>query len=56
MLVGVFVGSAAWWLILTSVAGAARSRLSPPLFVAINRVSGALLTGFGLYTVMSLII
>jgi threonine/homoserine/homoserine lactone efflux protein len=56
MLVGVFVGSAAWWLILTSVAGAARGRLSPPLFVAINRVSGALLMGFGLYTVMSLII
>jgi len=56
MLVGVFVGSAIWWLMLTSVAGALRGRMSPPFFVAINRASGALLTGFGLYTVTSLII
>ena len=56
MLVGVFVGSAIWWLMLTSVAGALRGRMSPPFFVAINRTSGALLTGFGLYTVTSLII
>jgi threonine/homoserine/homoserine lactone efflux protein len=56
MLAGVFVGSAAWWLILTSVAGAARGRLSPPWFVAINRVSGSVLVGFGIYTLMSLFI
>jgi threonine/homoserine/homoserine lactone efflux protein len=56
MLVGVFVGSAIWWLLLTSSAGALRGRLSPPFFVAINRVSGALLTGFGLYTATRLFI
>jgi threonine/homoserine/homoserine lactone efflux protein len=56
MLVGVFVGSAIWWLMLTSVAGAARGRLSPPWFVAINRVSGSLLMGFGIYTLMGLFI
>ena len=56
MLVGVFVGSAIWWLMLTTVAGTARGRLSPPFFVAINRVSGALLMGFGLYTLMRLFI
>jgi threonine/homoserine/homoserine lactone efflux protein len=56
MLVGVFVGSAIWWLMLTTVAGTARGRLSPPFFVAINRVSGALLVGFGLYTLMRLFI
>jgi threonine/homoserine/homoserine lactone efflux protein len=54
MLVGVFVGSAVWWLALTSVAGAARGRLTPAVFVAINRVSGALLVGFGLYMLVSL--
>jgi threonine/homoserine/homoserine lactone efflux protein len=43
-------------LILTSVAGAARGRLSPPWFVAINRVSGSLLMGFGIYTLMGLFI
>ncbi|HEY2402913.1 MAG TPA: LysE family transporter [Steroidobacteraceae bacterium] len=56
MLVGVFVGSAIWWLMLTTVAGTARGRLSPPFFVAINRVSGALLMGFGLYTLTRLFI
>jgi threonine/homoserine/homoserine lactone efflux protein len=56
MLVGVFVGSAIWWLMLTTVAGTARGRLSPSFFVAINRVSGALLMGFGLYTLMRLFI
>ena len=50
MLAGVFVGSAVWWLMLTSVAGAARGRLNPSMFVTINRVSGLLLAGFGLYT------
>ena len=53
MLVGVFVGSTLWWLALTTVAGAARGRLTPPMFVAINRVSGVVLVGFGLYTLAS---
>jgi threonine/homoserine/homoserine lactone efflux protein len=56
MLLGVFVGSAIWWLMLTTVAGTARGRLSPPFFVAINQGSGALLMGFGLYTFMRLFI
>jgi threonine/homoserine/homoserine lactone efflux protein len=54
MLVGVFAGSALWWLVLTTVAGAARRRLSPALFAAINRVSGLVLVGFGLYTLGTL--
>lgn len=54
MLVGVFVGSALWWLMLTTVAGTARGRLSPPFFVAVNRVSGAVLVGFGVYTLARL--
>jgi threonine/homoserine/homoserine lactone efflux protein len=54
MLVGVFSGSALWWLVLTTVAGTARRRLSAPLFAAINRVSGLVLVGFGLYTLVGL--
>jgi threonine/homoserine/homoserine lactone efflux protein len=54
MLVGVFSGSAFWWLVLTTVAGTARGRLSPPLFAAINRVSGLVLLGFGLYTLVGI--
>ena len=56
MLVGVFVGSAIWWLMLTTVAGALRGRLSPSMFVTVNRMSGALLLGFGLYTLAGVFI
>ena len=50
MFVGVFGGSTLWWLVLSTVAGAARRRLSPALFAAVNRVSGLVLMGFGIYT------
>ena len=49
MLAGVFAGSALWWLMLTGVAGSARGRLTPAVFVTINRVSGLILVGFGIY-------
>lgn len=50
MLVGVFSGSVLWWLLLTTVAGTARRHLGTEFFGAINKVSGVLLLGFGLYT------
>src|SRR3569833_1572772 len=40
MLAGVFVGSAIWWLLLTSVAAAARGRRSSSKLVTINRGTG----------------
>ncbi|MBS0418115.1 MAG: LysE family transporter [Proteobacteria bacterium] len=55
MLAGVFAGSALWWLMLTAVAGAARGRLTPAVFATINRVSGMILLGFGLYTLAGLL-
>jgi threonine/homoserine/homoserine lactone efflux protein len=56
LLAGTFVGSAVWWLLLTSIVGAAHGRLSPSMFMAINRVSGLLLVGFGLYTLAGVFI
>lgn len=44
---GVFVGSAAWWLLLTAVASRVRDRLSPAGLRWVNRGAGALLLGFG---------
>jgi threonine/homoserine/homoserine lactone efflux protein len=52
MLAGVFAGSLLWWLVLTSVAGSARGRLTPRMFKAINRLSGLVLVGFALYTLI----
>ena len=47
MVSGVFLGSALWWLILAGIAGALRSRLTTGTMQRINRVSGLILTGFG---------
>jgi threonine/homoserine/homoserine lactone efflux protein len=46
--VGVFLGSAAWWLLLTSVVAVVRSRVTTNVLVGLNRVSGGLLLVFGI--------
>jgi threonine/homoserine/homoserine lactone efflux protein len=45
---GVFLGSGAWWVVLTSIIGVTRSRVTPTVLVWINRVSGAVLLAFGI--------
>jgi len=45
---GVFLGSATWWVILSAVAHAARSRLTAQKLLWVNRVSGAVIAGFGI--------
>ena len=44
---GVFVGSAAWWLLLSFGVGALRERVSTHGLRWINRVSGAMIAAFG---------
>ena len=51
---GVFVGSAAWWLILSGITGALRGRFSPAGMRWVNRLSGAILAGFGLAALFAL--
>jgi threonine/homoserine/homoserine lactone efflux protein len=48
---GVFLGSAAWWLFLSGAVGWLRTRLGPGLLVWINRLSGMILIGFGLFAI-----
>ncbi len=43
---GVFLGSAAWWLVLAASAGTLRARLGPRLLRAVNIVSGITILGF----------
>ena len=45
---GVFAGSAAWWVVLVTVVGALRSRLTPTGMRRINIASGALIGAFAL--------
>jgi threonine/homoserine/homoserine lactone efflux protein len=50
LVVGVFAGSAAWWLILAAFASRLRERLTPRVFRAVNVASGALILVFGATT------
>ena len=46
IVLGVFLGSAAWWIILAAAAGRLRGRLGPGLARAINVISGVSILGF----------
>ncbi len=51
MVAGVFLGSALWWLVLSSGAALLKGRLSEGWMRGVNRLSGCTLLGFGLYAV-----
>lgn len=54
--VGVFSGSAFWWLILSNGVALFRSRVTPKWMQAVNRVSGGILLAFGLWSVSGILI
>jgi threonine/homoserine/homoserine lactone efflux protein len=49
--IGVFLGSTAWWLSLTSVVAAVRTRLTRTALLGLNRVSGAGIVAFGVIAI-----
>ncbi len=48
LVLGVFVGSALWWLGLSWAASLLRAKLTAHVLVWVNRVSGIIVIGFGL--------
>ncbi len=54
LVAGVFTGSALWWLTLSTVVGLLRRRVSLQGLQWVNRISGMVITGFGLVAVLSL--
>jgi threonine/homoserine/homoserine lactone efflux protein len=52
LVAGVFLGSAAWWVVLTSVVAALRSRVTIPVLTWVNRVSGAAILVFGIVAII----
>jgi len=54
LVLGVFLGSVCWWLILTSAVGFIRTRLNVRLLLWINRVSGAILLAFGVIALVGM--
>jgi threonine/homoserine/homoserine lactone efflux protein len=55
LVLGVFTGSALWWLFLSSGVGLFRDRFNPRALRWVSRISGAIITGFGLFALSGLI-
>jgi len=53
LVLGVFIGSALWWLILSSGVGVLRVKFNPHGLQWVNRISGVIITGFGLFALLS---
>jgi hypothetical protein len=49
VVLGVFLGSASWWIVLAAGASWLRGRIGPPLVRAVNLVSGLSILGFALW-------
>ena len=54
LVLGVFLGSAAWWLTLSGLVGALRERFTPLAMLWVNRLAGVVIIGFGLISLYSL--
>ena len=54
IVLGVFLGSAAWWAILAVAAGRLRGKIGPRLLRGINVFSGVSILGFALYQICAL--
>ena len=52
---GVFLGSTLWWLILSFGTGLLRPRLDDNALRWVNRVSGAMIVAFGVYVLVGLL-
>ncbi len=53
LVVGVFIGSALWWLILSGGVGVFRGKFNYQGLQWVNRISGAIIAGFGLFALLS---
>jgi threonine/homoserine/homoserine lactone efflux protein len=53
LVLGVFLGSATWWLILACITSLFRTRLTPPVFRLVNMASGLIILGFGVQSLVS---
>lgn len=51
LVVGVWLGSVGWWIVLTGAASRLRERLTPSIIRGFGLVSGIALLGFGAVTI-----
>jgi threonine/homoserine/homoserine lactone efflux protein len=53
MVLGVFLGSALWWCILSGLTGIFHGKFDPRKMLWINRISGTVVTSFGVLALVS---
>ncbi len=51
---GVFLGSALWWLVLSGAVSLFRAKFNAYRLQWVNRISGAIITGFGAFALLGL--
>lgn len=56
LVLGVFIGSALWWLLLSGGVGLLRARINAMALVWVNRVSGIIILAFGVGALGSLFV
>ncbi len=56
LVTGVFCGSAMWWFVLSSIVSLFHGRFESTGLKIINRISGVLISGFGLVILLSLVL
>jgi intracellular septation protein A len=56
MVIGVFAGSAAWWLLLSGATGLFRSKISEGKLALVNKISGVVILVFGVVALISAVI
>jgi threonine/homoserine/homoserine lactone efflux protein len=55
LVLGVFLGSALWWLMLSSGTGMVRSRVGTAWMRTVNRLSGSVIFAFGVYALLKMV-
>lgn len=53
MVIGVFIGSGAWWLILSGATGIFRNKISEGKLALVNKFSGLIILAFGVLALIS---
>jgi threonine/homoserine/homoserine lactone efflux protein len=56
IVLGVFLGSTTWWLVLSLGIGILRTRITPGILVWVNRVSGLVICGFAVRTLLGAVV
>lgn len=55
LVLGVFLGSGLWWLVLSAGVSLFRTKFTPERLHWVNRISGVIIAGFGLAVLLSLL-